>query len=174
MWGQRSGMSMCTDCKALWGKFVICEDGLCKINWIELIIRCLEVQHHTRWPQGGVFFHVWTSTCRTNANATYATRIPKTYRHPRTRRIQIKWKKRPRPHDYYILCITIFQGHESGFQRANIVRFRSLLECNRVQGRLFLSKFEITATEVIISTILQRFIVSQMNANQYSFQEGPK
>jgi len=28
MWGQRSGMSMCTDCKALWDTFVICENGL--------------------------------------------------------------------------------------------------------------------------------------------------
>jgi len=27
---------MCTDCKALWGKFVICDIGLYKINWIEL------------------------------------------------------------------------------------------------------------------------------------------
>jgi len=36
MWGFGSGMSMCTDCKALWGKFVICENGLYKINWIEL------------------------------------------------------------------------------------------------------------------------------------------
>jgi len=25
MWGQRSGMSMCTDCKALWGEFVMCD-----------------------------------------------------------------------------------------------------------------------------------------------------
>jgi len=36
MWGPGTGMSMCTDCKALWGKFVICENGLYKINWIEL------------------------------------------------------------------------------------------------------------------------------------------
>jgi len=36
MWGQRSGMSMCTDCKALWDTFVICENGLYNINWIEL------------------------------------------------------------------------------------------------------------------------------------------
>jgi len=36
VWGQRSGMSMCTDCKALWGKCVIRENGLHKINWIEL------------------------------------------------------------------------------------------------------------------------------------------
>jgi len=25
---------MCTDCKALWGKFLICDNGLYKINWI--------------------------------------------------------------------------------------------------------------------------------------------
>jgi len=30
------GCCMCTDCKALWGEFVICENGLYKINWIEL------------------------------------------------------------------------------------------------------------------------------------------
>jgi len=29
-----TGMSMCTDSKAFWGKFVICENGLYKINWI--------------------------------------------------------------------------------------------------------------------------------------------
>jgi len=29
------GCRMCTDCKALWGKFVICDVGLYKINWIE-------------------------------------------------------------------------------------------------------------------------------------------
>jgi len=34
MWGPGTGMSMCTDCKALWGKFVIRENGLYKINWI--------------------------------------------------------------------------------------------------------------------------------------------
>jgi len=39
MWGQRSGMSMCTDCKALWGKFVICDIGQHKINWIELKVK---------------------------------------------------------------------------------------------------------------------------------------
>jgi len=33
MWGQRSGMSMCPDCKALWDTFVNCENGL---YWIEL------------------------------------------------------------------------------------------------------------------------------------------
>jgi len=38
MWGQRSGMSMCTDCKALWGEFVICGNGLYKINCIEFFI----------------------------------------------------------------------------------------------------------------------------------------
>jgi len=36
MWGQRSGMSMYTDCKALWGEFVFCDNGLYKINCIEL------------------------------------------------------------------------------------------------------------------------------------------
>jgi len=36
MWGQRSGCRTCTDCKALWGTFVICDIGLYKINWIEL------------------------------------------------------------------------------------------------------------------------------------------
>jgi len=30
MWGPGIGMSMCTDCKALWYKFVICENGLYK------------------------------------------------------------------------------------------------------------------------------------------------
>jgi len=30
------GCRMCTDCKALWGKFLICDVGLYKINWIEL------------------------------------------------------------------------------------------------------------------------------------------
>jgi len=30
------GCCMCPDCKALWGKFVICDIGLYKINWIEL------------------------------------------------------------------------------------------------------------------------------------------
>jgi len=30
MWGQRSGMSICTDCKALWDTFVIRENGLYK------------------------------------------------------------------------------------------------------------------------------------------------
>jgi len=30
------GCCMCTDCKALWGKFVICDIGLYKIDWIEL------------------------------------------------------------------------------------------------------------------------------------------
>jgi len=29
------GCHMCTDCKALWGKFEICDIGLYKINWIE-------------------------------------------------------------------------------------------------------------------------------------------
>jgi len=29
------GCRMCTDCKALWGKCVICDIGLYKINWIE-------------------------------------------------------------------------------------------------------------------------------------------
>jgi len=29
---------MCTDCKALWGKFVICDIGPYKINWIEIIV----------------------------------------------------------------------------------------------------------------------------------------
>jgi len=33
--GLRSGMSMRTDSQALWGKFVICENGLYEINWIE-------------------------------------------------------------------------------------------------------------------------------------------
>jgi len=28
------GCRMCTDCKALWGEFVICDIGLYKINWI--------------------------------------------------------------------------------------------------------------------------------------------
>jgi len=41
MWGQRSGMSICTDGKALWGKFVICENGLYKYNWTEL--------NYSRW-----------------------------------------------------------------------------------------------------------------------------
>jgi len=41
MWGQRSGMSMCTDCKALWGKFVICDFGLYKINWTEFVNLCV-------------------------------------------------------------------------------------------------------------------------------------
>jgi len=36
MWGFGTGMSMFTDCKALSGKFVMCENGLYKINWIEL------------------------------------------------------------------------------------------------------------------------------------------
>jgi len=30
------GCRMCTDCKALLGKFVTCENGLYKINWTEL------------------------------------------------------------------------------------------------------------------------------------------
>jgi len=38
MWGQRSGMSICTDCKAIWNIFLICEIGLYKINWIENLI----------------------------------------------------------------------------------------------------------------------------------------
>jgi len=33
MWGQRSGMSICTDCKALWDKFVIM-GYTNKLNWI--------------------------------------------------------------------------------------------------------------------------------------------
>jgi len=37
MWGLGTGMSVCTDCKACWGKFVICDIGLYKINWIECI-----------------------------------------------------------------------------------------------------------------------------------------
>jgi len=28
MWGSGTGMSICTDCKALWDKLVICENGL--------------------------------------------------------------------------------------------------------------------------------------------------
>jgi len=36
MWGPGTGMSMCTDCKPLWGKFVICDIGLYKMNWIEI------------------------------------------------------------------------------------------------------------------------------------------
>jgi len=41
MSGQRSGMSICTE--ALWGTFVICENGLYKIHWIELSLdrRCV-------------------------------------------------------------------------------------------------------------------------------------
>jgi len=31
---------MCTDRKALWGKFVICDIGLYQINWIELFTHC--------------------------------------------------------------------------------------------------------------------------------------
>jgi len=30
------GCRMCTDCKARWGTFIICEIGLYKMNWIEL------------------------------------------------------------------------------------------------------------------------------------------
>jgi len=30
------GCFMCTDCRALWGRFLICDVGLYKINWIEL------------------------------------------------------------------------------------------------------------------------------------------
>jgi len=30
------GCHMCTDCKALWGTFLICENGLYKLKWIEL------------------------------------------------------------------------------------------------------------------------------------------
>jgi len=37
MRGSGTGMSMCTECKALWDTFVICENGQYKINWIELI-----------------------------------------------------------------------------------------------------------------------------------------
>jgi len=33
------GCRMCTDCKALWGKFVICDIMLYKINWIEKMSR---------------------------------------------------------------------------------------------------------------------------------------
>jgi len=34
------GCRMCTDCNALWGKFVICDIGRYKINWIELKCPC--------------------------------------------------------------------------------------------------------------------------------------
>jgi len=30
------GCHMCKDCKALWGKFVFCDNGLKKMNWIDL------------------------------------------------------------------------------------------------------------------------------------------
>jgi len=32
------GCRMCTDCKALWGKFIICDIGLYKITWIVFLL----------------------------------------------------------------------------------------------------------------------------------------
>jgi len=42
IWSEVKGQGwwMCTDCKALWGEFVIWDFGLYKINWIELIKIC--------------------------------------------------------------------------------------------------------------------------------------
>jgi len=43
------GCDMCTDCKALWGKFVICDIELYEINWIEL--KGIRTQIMSLWPQ---------------------------------------------------------------------------------------------------------------------------
>jgi len=34
------GYCICTDCKAHWGKFVSCDIGLYRINWIEIELKC--------------------------------------------------------------------------------------------------------------------------------------
>jgi len=60
IWGQRSGM-LYTDCKALWGEFVMCDIGLYKIKWIELN------KWSTHCPSGWRYGVLWatTSACMT-------------------------------------------------------------------------------------------------------------
>jgi len=50
MWGPGTGMSMCTSCKALWGKFVICDIGLHKnklkiVHWPLFEVSVLTTTH---------------------------------------------------------------------------------------------------------------------------------
>jgi len=42
---------MCTDCKALWGEFVICDIGQYKINWSELNLSVCVWQEEEKYPQ---------------------------------------------------------------------------------------------------------------------------
>jgi len=72
MWKVKGqGCRMWTDCKALWGRFVICDIGLYKINWIKLYYHHHHHHHRRRLHSrvvsfapllGGFLLPQWVST----------------------------------------------------------------------------------------------------------------
>jgi len=87
------GCRMCTDYKALWGKFAICDNGIYKINWSELRL-CTSNQHGGKET---VFKPISTvrNTIRQEGEGNRTGRSEGTNKTVRMSDCQIEWPQRP-------------------------------------------------------------------------------